>query len=55
LNLSRDALHFVHYPRQIATPEFFDLFFSVTAAYQLMNHVEGFAGLVPAFDSAAAV
>jgi len=55
LNFSRDALHFVHYPRQIATPEFFDLLFSLTAAYQLMNHFEGFAGVLPGFDSAAAV
>jgi len=31
------------------------LFFNVTAAYQLMNHVEGFAGVLPGFDSAAAV
>ena len=43
------------HPQQIAAPEFFDLRFGVAAADQLDGHIEGFAGVVPADDAAAAV
>ena len=55
LQFPRDALDFVHDPQQVAAPEFFDLLFGVAAADEFQSDVEGFAGVVPADDSAAAV
>ena len=55
LQFRRDALDFVHHSQQVAAPEFFDLLFGVAAADKLQSHVEGFAGVVPADNAAAAV
>ena len=55
LQFRRDPLDFVHDPQQVAAPEFFYLLFSIAAADELQSHVEGFAGVVPADDAAAAV
>jgi hypothetical protein len=55
LQFLRDTLDFVHDAEQVAAPEFFDLLFGITVADKLQSHVEGFAGVVPADDAAAAV
>ena len=55
LRFECDPLRVVHHSQQIAAPEFFDLFFAVAAADQFDGDVKRFAGVVPAFDTAAAV
>src|SRR5262245_61703586 len=55
LQFRGDALDFVHDSQQVAAPDFLDLSFGITAAEKLQSDVEGFAGVIPADDAAAAV
>src|SRR5688572_26301913 len=55
LHLLRDLLDLIEYSKQVAAPEFFDLFFGVAAADKFECYVKRFGGVVPAFDASAAV
>jgi hypothetical protein len=51
----RTLLYFSPDSKQIAAPEFSDLFFRVAAPNQFQRDIECFRGAVPAVDSAAAI
>lgn len=55
LKLLRDLFYCSPDSKQIATPNFADLFFGVTSPNQFQGDVESFGRAVPTVDSAATI